>query len=124
MIIGLGIDIVEVKRVAEKVMKNNGFREKVFSREEIACCEGETSKEQGYAGRFAAKEAFLKATGEGLRLTHDLHLIEVLPDSAGKPFIKLNGDLETYCIQRNWTSIHVSISHIKETATAVVIIES
>ena len=124
MIIGLGIDIIEVDRVAEKIKKDNGFREKIFSFDEIRNCEASDNSAQNYAGRFAAKEAFLKATGEGLALTHELHLIEVLSNESGKPIIKLNGILEQYRRERNWTTIHVSISHIKEAATAVVIIES
>jgi holo-[acyl-carrier protein] synthase len=124
VIIGLGTDIIEVERVAEKIRKNNGFAGKIFSAEEIRLCEASTNRYQNYAGRFAAKEAFLKATGQGLNLTHDLCLIEVLPDPSGKPFIKLNGILEQYQRERNWKNIHVSISHIKEAATAVVIIES
>jgi len=58
MIAGLGIDIVEVERIAEKIEKDNGFRELVFSANEIAYCESKTYKYEHYAARFAAKEAF------------------------------------------------------------------
>lgn len=124
MITGLGIDIVEIERVAEKLDKNKGFREKVFSKEEISFCESATNSHPHYAGRFAAKEAFLKATGDGLGFTYELHLIEILPDKAGKPVLKLNGILGKHAEAQNWRSIHVSISHTTGTACAVVIIES
>ncbi|HET6544729.1 MAG TPA: 4'-phosphopantetheinyl transferase superfamily protein, partial [Chryseolinea sp.] len=61
MIVGIGIDMIEVDRVLEKVDKDNGFREKVFSAGEIEICEANRKAEK-YAARFAAKEAFLKAT--------------------------------------------------------------
>lgn len=58
MIAGLGIDIVEVERIAEKITNDNGFRELVFSAKEIIYCESKTHKYEHYAARFAAKEAF------------------------------------------------------------------
>ncbi|MBK7098524.1 MAG: 4'-phosphopantetheinyl transferase superfamily protein [Sphingobacteriales bacterium] len=63
MITGVGIDIIEVERVASKIGKEQGFREMVFSKEEIDYCESKTHKFEHYAARFAAKEAFFKALG-------------------------------------------------------------
>jgi holo-[acyl-carrier protein] synthase len=65
MIEGLGIDIIEVKRVQKRIEAEKGFREYVFSSAEIAYCEKKTNKYEHYAARFAAKEAFLKALGTG-----------------------------------------------------------
>src|SRR5688572_24754348 len=87
MVIGIGIDIIEVARVGEKVSKENGFRQKVFSERECIFCDSRTDKDQYYAARFAAKEAFLKATGKGLTIGYDLHEIEVISDPLGKPGI-------------------------------------
>jgi holo-[acyl-carrier protein] synthase len=123
MIIGTGIDMIEVERVAEKIGKGNGFREKIFSASEIAFCESKTNKAEHYAARFAAKEAFLKATGKGLTETFDLNLIELNNDDLGKPTISLHGVLETRARELNWKKIHVSLSHLKSIASAVVIIE-
>lgn len=123
MIIGTGIDIIEVDRVAEKLGKENGFREKVFSENEIAFCENKVNKAEHYAARFAAKEAFLKATGKGLLETYDLFEIEVASDDSGKPFIRLTGALATRASENRWKKIHVSLSHLKTMACAVVIIE-
>lgn len=122
MIIGVGIDIIEVDRVMSKVSKDNGFRELVFSKHEIEFCETNL-KSENYAGRFAAKEAFLKATGWGLLLGSSLSDIEIETDDHGKPSIRLKGEFKIKAEQNNWNKIHVSISHLKEIACAVVIIE-
>jgi len=123
MIAGLGTDIIEVSRVAQKLGKT-GFKEKVFSEAEIAFCEQQAHPAQHYAARFAAKEAFLNATGLGLTFTLDLNNIEIIKDEAGKPAITLRGALREHAIVNNWTSIHVSFSHLETMATAVVILES
>ena len=122
MIVGVGIDIIEVERVMAKVNKDNGFRELIFSKNEIGFCEANL-KSENYAGRFAAKEAFLKATGWGLLLGSNLSDIEIETDDHGKPSIRLSGEFKTKAEQNNWNKIHVSISHLKEIACAVVIIE-
>src|SRR5687767_4765555 len=123
MIIGTGIDFIEVDRVAEKIGKANGFREKIFSTNEIVFCESKTNKAEHYAARFAAKEAFLKATGKGLTETFDLFEIEVTNDDLGKPVISLKGTLGKSAKFNRWEKIHVSLSHLKSMACAVVIIE-
>jgi holo-[acyl-carrier protein] synthase len=122
MIIGVGIDMIEVDRLMAKVNKDNGFRELVFSPTEIEYCESNL-KSENYAGRFAAKEAFLKATGWGLLLGSNLCDIEIKSDERGKPSIRLSGAFKEKAEQNSWDKIHVSISHLKEIACAVVIIE-
>lgn len=122
MIIGVGIDMIEVDRVMSKVKKDNGFRERVFSKYEIEYCESNLQSEN-YAGRFAAKEAFLKATGWGLLLGSNLCDIEIRSDDHGKPSIQLSGEFKEKAALNDWNKIHVSISHLKEIACAVVIIE-
>jgi len=122
MILGIGIDMIEVDRVIEKIDKDNGFKEKVFSKNEIEFCES-NRKSQNYAARFAAKEAFLKATGFGLLLGHNLSNIEIVNDVNGKPSISLNGDYITHAQENGWNKIHLSISHLHQIACAVVIIE-
>ncbi|MEJ7644374.1 MAG: holo-ACP synthase [Chryseolinea sp.] len=123
MIKGVGIDIIEVQRVLEKISKPNGFREKIFSEEEITFCESNAVPGECYAARFAAKEAFLKATGFGLLLGHDLADIVVLNDAAGKPSIALRGSFINEAIRNDWNKIHLSLSHLEAIACAVVIIE-
>jgi holo-[acyl-carrier protein] synthase len=122
MIVGIGIDMIEVGRVMDKISKNNGFKEKVFSSREIQYCES-NRKSEDYAARFAAKEAFLKATGMGLLLGYDLSMIQVENDVNGKPYITLSGNFKIQAEQNNWNTIHLSLSHLQQVACAVVIIE-
>ena len=124
MIVGIGIDMIEVDRVAEKIAMSEGFRDKIFSKEETAHCESKGKhKAKHYAARFAAKEAFLKATGFGLLLGYELSEIEVTMDAAGKPGLLLKGNFKTQALQHDWKFIHVSLSHLNDTACAVVVIE-
>ena len=124
MIVGVGIDIIEVERVALKLNRNNGFLEKVFSPAEIAACKSSVSEQESFAARFAAKEAFLKATGKGLSAGHDLCDIEVLNEESGKPSIQLRNSFAELGKENGWNKVHVSLAHIKSTAGAMVIIES
>jgi|SRR5690349_8708405 len=123
MIVGVGIDIIEVSRVAEKIGRENGFRENVFSPKEIAYCESQADKAQHYAARFASKEAFLKATGMGLLLGTTLRDIEIASDDKGKPEVILHATFKDEAQKNGWNKIHVSLTHVQATACAVVIIE-
>jgi len=124
MIIGTGIDIIEVERVAHRVGSGNGFREMVFSKEEIMYCDSKAFPYQHYAGRFAAKEAFLKAVGRGWDSGLALHEIEVVNSPRGKPELRLSGETEKELAYLGIRSIYLSIAHIKLMATAIVILES
>lgn len=123
MIIGTGIDIIEVSRVGEKVSKENGFKTRVFSPAEIDFCESRPDKHQNYAARFAAKEAFLKAIGLGLTAGFNLFEIEIVHDERGKPGIQLSGNFKKQALENAWNKIHLSLSHVQAMACAVVIIE-
>lgn len=124
MIKGLGTDIVDVERVMEKIEKPLGFLEKVYSKQEIAICEPKgKSKYESYAGRFAAKEAFLKAANISWIDEFNLNEIEILNESSGKPYLKLSGSAFEWSRKEGITSIHLSISHTKLFATATVILE-
>jgi holo-[acyl-carrier protein] synthase len=124
MIKGIGIDIIEIERVQEKIGRDNGFKQKVFSDAEISFCESKANRGQHYAARFAAKEAFLKATGFGLTAGFSLHQIEVCSDETGRPYIALHGTFREQAAKYGWNKIHVSLSHVHAAACAVVIIES
>lgn len=123
MIIGVGIDLIEVERVGASIARENGFKERVFSPAEIAYCEERKEKAQHYAVRFAAKEAFLKATGKGFGLGYQLHEIEIVHEIDGRPTIQLHGAMKEKAKQHGWATIHVSITHLKDMASAVVILE-
>lgn len=120
MIAGLGIDMVSVSRLAEKIQKGNGFKETVFTAGEIAYCEAAAETMRHYAARFAAKEAFLKATGKGLAYDLEkLKHIEVVHDEEGKPRVVLG----SYFANPAWHSIHLSLSHEGDHAIAIIILE-
>lgn len=124
MILGTGIDLVEVHRIADKIAKGQGFREMVFSQPEILYCEKQAHPEQHYAARFAAKEALFKALGSGWINGTAFDEIEIVHDAKGQPNLQLSGQtavtLAPYGIQR----IHVSLSHQASVATAIVILEN
>ena len=80
MVTGIGIDLIETARVEEKIAKDSGFREYVFSENEIAYCESKTNRFEHFAARFAAKEALLKALGTGFPGGLVLNEIDVTSD--------------------------------------------
>ncbi len=122
MIEGIGIDHIEVKRI-EKSIQSAVFVQKIFTANEIEYCSSRKQKSQCYAVRFAAKEAFLKAIGTGLRGKLRFRDIEIVNDALGKPEINLLGEVKKYCAERSLGTIHVSLSHIKDSAMAIVILE-
>ena len=123
MVTGMGIDMIETKRVAAKIAKESGFREKVFSPGEIRYCEAKTNKAEHYAARFAAKEAFFKALGTGWLKDTAFNEIEVTNDESGKPILEPIGESATVINRNGLLKISVSLTHLKTMASAVVIIE-
>ncbi len=123
MIFGIGTDIMEVERIGAKIEKENGFREFVFSQKEIQYCESKTHKYEHYAARMAAKEALGKALGSGWLSGTNINEAEILNDENGKPFFNFSGVTAATIATMRLASIHVSLSHTKQFATAVVIIE-
>lgn len=123
MILGTGIDIVEVERIAGKIARGSGFAEMVFAPEEKAYCDKQAHPAEHYAARFAAKEAFFKALGTGWRNGTAFHEVVVQHNELGQPQIRLDGEtaetLQPFAIAR----IHLSIAHQKTMATAIVILE-
>ena len=124
MIFGIGTDLVDVERVAEKMEKKEGFRELVFSAHEIAHCETMGYKYEHYAARFAAKEAFLKALGTGWSSGTAFNEIEIYNDREGKPELRLLDTIANTIAGLNLGKISVSLSHVKTMACAMVIIET
>jgi holo-[acyl-carrier protein] synthase len=123
MIVGLGVDMIEVKRMAAKIGKESGFRELVFSPGEIEYCEKKTHKHEHYAARFAAKEAFLKALGTGWTQGTSFNEIEIAHDEQGKPHLVLLGQTARSVGKIGPIKIWVSLSHLKNIASAIIIIE-
>jgi len=124
LIAGTGIDIIEVDRIQKVMERDIGFREKIFTPGEIAYCESKKNKYQHYAARFSAKEAFMKAIGTGWRFGIRFAEIDIVHDDLGRPYIRIYGKANDLLADLQITKIHVSLSHLKELATAIVIIES
>jgi holo-[acyl-carrier protein] synthase len=117
---GIGHDIIEVSRIEQSVMKHQErFYEKLFTDEEIAYCLSKPSPSLHFAGRFAAKEALAKALGFGFGSEVRWKEISILNDENGKPFVELQGKMGV-----DFSNFHIdiSISHIRELASAVAII--
>jgi len=123
MIYGIGIDIIEVARIEKAMTRDTGFRDKIFTPGEIEYCESKKNKYQHYAARFSAKESFLKAIGTGWRFGIRFADIEVYHDELGKPLINVTGKAKELTAKLSISKISVSLSHLKELATAIVILE-
>lgn len=123
MVKGIGVDIVEINRIQQVLADNKRFTERVFAPAEVEYCEGKARKAQHYAARFAAKEAFFKALGTGWRDGMGWHEIIVENDRLGKPQIHLSGKTLEIFQGRGLESIHLSISHEKVHAVAMVVLE-
>jgi holo-[acyl-carrier protein] synthase len=124
MILSIGIDIVAVYRIRKTIARTPRFVDRVFTKDERAYCEGRgVGAFQSYAGRFAAKEAFLKALKTGWRGKITWTEIEVVIDELGAPELKLYGEAENLLKSRECDRVHLSISHTEEYAIAEVILE-
>ncbi len=123
MIFGIGTDIIEIERIEKEISKGNRFKEKIFTLKEIQYCESRKTKVQNYAARFAAKEAFFKAIGTGWRGGLTFKDIEIANNELGKPEIVLYGKTKKFIEQSKVTNIQVSLSHLKDLASAIVVLE-
>ncbi|SNV66504.1 holo-ACP synthase [Veillonella rodentium] len=119
----LGNDIIEIKRITDAINKSDRFLERLFTEAEIAYCESRNKgKYESYAGIYAAKEAFLKALGTGLRKGSWLD-IEIAHDNLGAPFIRLQDVFKEIYDETGYKNILVSISHCQSYAMSTVIFE-
>jgi len=120
MIVGVGIDIIEVERV-KKACCNLRFLQRVFTEEELKHFERCGNNPQTIAGNFAAKEAVMKAMGTGFNV--GWKNIEILRWSNGKPYVNLYNRAAHQLSCIGGKKVWISISHIKELAIAQAIIE-
>lgn len=119
MIIGLGVDIVEISRIKSAVIRwKEAFLKRVFTDNEIIYSQNKKFAYQHLAARFAAKEAVLKAIGDASIQRIEWHNVEVLNDEFGKPYIRLSGEAQKIKKSRNITDIIISMSHTHKVAVA------
>jgi len=121
-IIGIGIDLVDVKRIENAVKKRKNFLERIYTQEEIKMNPRGEFRFQELAGRFAVKEAFFKAIKSGWRRGVTFSDVIVLNEPSGAPYIKLTGRAKEIAQSLGVNKIFVSISHTDELATGMVII--
>ena len=124
MIFGIGTDIVEYARI-EKMFARYGQRlaEKLLSENELAEFKAHANQARFLAKRFAAKEAFAKAVGSGLREPVSLRRIGVTHDGLGKPVLQFDETLRKYLAQLGINGHHVSISDERDFIVAFVVLE-
>ncbi|MDY6973714.1 MAG: holo-ACP synthase [Thermodesulfobacteriota bacterium] len=125
MIYGIGVDLVKVIRV-EKVMQRWGdrFIRRVFAPDEAEICKRRPSPAYAFALRFAAKEAFSKALGTGMKKGLKWREIEVFNFPGGRPGLRLHGTSLEICNQKGITAIHLSLSDEGEYGVAMVVLEN
>lgn len=123
MIRGIGIDILEIDRMKKIMEKDGRFIERIFTSAEIQYCSAKAKKEQHFAARFTAKEAFFKALGLGWRNGMAWKDVCVENDRMGKPEIKIDGVTRDFFRKESYRKIHLSVSHSRQYAVSMVIIE-
>lgn len=124
MIYGIGIDLVENKRIGHMIERwGDKFLYRVFSEEEIRYCNRHAESQIHYGARFAVKESFLKAVGVGLGRGIKLNEIQILNEESGKPNLILTGGAGRFYVKAGIQKNHVSITHTKNYASAIVLLE-
>jgi len=125
MIVGLGVDITEVDRIEAAIARHGRpFLERLFTPSEIAYCQKHRHSAERFAGRFAAKEAAMKALGTGWAQGVRWRDIEVVREPSGKPTLKLSGATRSIADRLGVKHITLTITHDGNTALAQVIFES
>jgi len=118
-VFGIGTDIVECLRIAQMIERHGQlFIGRVYTAREIEYCSSRKAATQHYAGRWAAKEAVLKAMGTGWIRGITWRDVEVRNEAGGRPTIALAGGAREICEERGITDMQISISHCRTHATA------
>jgi len=124
MIISIGIDIIEVARIREVLLRSPRFRERVFTAAERAYCDSRgVAAAQHYAARFAAKEAALKALQTGWRGGIGWQDVEIGSHDSGAPYLILHRSVKDLFNSSGASAAHLSMSHTSEHAIAEVVLE-
>jgi holo-[acyl-carrier protein] synthase len=124
MIVGTGIDITEVGRIAAAIERHGQrFLQRVFTPAEIRYCESKKNRNERFAARFAAKEAALKAIGTGWRQGVAWKEIEVGREPGGRPTVRFTGRVKEHADRLGARRASLSLTHTEQTAMAQVILE-
>jgi holo-[acyl-carrier protein] synthase len=124
MVLGLGTDLIETKRVQESIDRfGERFLERVFTEGEIAYCRRKKNAGESFAARFAAKEAGAKALGTGISRGVNWKELEVRREMSGKPTLHLSGRAAELAEAMGVRRLQLSLTHSRELAMAVVVAE-
>lgn len=124
MILGTGLDLAEVDRIRRSIERYGPrFLERVYTPFEVAYAERKANRYERYAGRFAAKEAGMKAIGTGWRRSVRWRDFEVANLPSGKPTLLLHGEAGRIAEQMGVKSVSLSITHTAALGVAFVILE-
>jgi len=122
-ILGVGMDIVETKRIAESIERfGDRFLHRVFLESEVAYSRSMKFPHLHLAARFAAKEAISKAFGTGIGRDLGWRDLEIIREPSGAPRVVLHGRAEAYAKARGVQAVHVSLSHTTDYGAASAII--
>ncbi len=126
MIVGTGTDLIEILRVAESIERyGERFLQRIYTPAEIAYCRRKKhNAAESFAARFAAKEAGAKALGTGIAKGVAWSEIEVIHLPGGRPALRLHGRAAERAAKMGITEAHVSLSHSRDLAIAVVVLEA
>ena len=125
MIFGIGVDLVKIPRIAAALERfGDRFKNRLYTTQEISACEAREHSPNCYALRFAAKEAFSKALGVGLRRRGIRWLeVEVVTSPAGRPELRVHGHAAQLCEEHGIKGMFVSLTDEGEFGVAVVVLE-
>lgn len=124
MIYGIGVDLVNIRRMGRVIDRwGTRFLWRVFTEQEINFCFQGPKSESSLALRFAAKEAFSKAIGLGMRKGIRWHDIETVHNKMGRPDLNLTGKARSFCQEEGIISWYVSLSDDGDYGIAVVVLE-
>lgn len=125
MIVGTGIDIAEVPRIAQAIARHGDrFLKRIYTEGEMRYCDSKANRMERYAARFAAKEAAMKALGTGWNRGVRWRDVEVCREPGGRPTIEFSGKAAEFARALGAKHVSISLSHTPEQAIAHVILES
>jgi holo-[acyl-carrier protein] synthase len=124
MILGSGIDLIEVERIGRSIERHGGrFLDRVFTPTEQAYCQRKRTSAESFAARFAAKEAAAKALGTGISRGVNWLEIEVVRAPGGRPDLKFHGNAARIAAQLGVVRAALSLTHTSALAMASVVLE-
>jgi holo-[acyl-carrier protein] synthase len=125
MIVGTGVDIAEVPRIAQAIARyGERFLHRIYTEGEIHYCDAKANRVERYAARFAAKEAAMKALGTGWNHGVRWRDCEVIRHPGGRPTMKFHGKAAEFAARLRVSNVALSLTHTAEQAFAQVILES